>query len=506
MTEMQHYTNPVLPGFHPDPSVCRVGDEYYLVTSSFEYFPGVPIFQSRDLIHWRQIGHCLTRASQVPLEGIASSQGIFAPTLRYHAGRFYLVTTNVSAGGNFVVSAENPAGPWSEPIYFQQGGFDPSLCFDQGHVYLTSAQPKEPQGILQCEVDLATGKQVTETHVIWRGTGGRMPEGPHLYHLGDYFYLMIAEGGTSYGHMETLARSKSPWGPFEPCPHNPLLTHRDRDTNPIQGVGHADLVEAHDGSWWLIFLGVRPQHGQYHLGRETFLAPVSWTRDGWLQVSPEKTVALTMHMAILPAHPWPQEDFRDDFDAPELRFCWNFLRNPDPASWSLTERPGWLRLSGSALTLDDLASPAFVGRRQEHFVCRASTRLSFLPTWDGAEAGLTVLMNEQHHYEIALTRLAGQRTMIVRRRIGDLCAIVAKAPVDAEGVELSIQANADAYTFAYTLPGQSERPLATGRARYLGSEVAGSYTGVYFGVYATSGTHQRRAPADFDWFEYRPLL
>nr|WP_201384148.1 glycoside hydrolase family 43 protein [Ktedonobacter sp. SOSP1-52] len=199
MTEKLAYTNPVLPGFHPDPSVCRVGQEYYLVTSSFEYFPGVPIFHSRDLVHWRQIGHCLTRASQVPLANIGASRGIFAPTLRYHAGRFYMVTTNVSSGGNFFVYADDPAGEWSEPIYLKQGGIDPSLCFDEGHVYLTSAAAWEPHGILQCEIDLATGEQLTETRTIWAGTGGRWPEGPHLYHLGEYYYLMIAEGELHMG-------------------------------------------------------------------------------------------------------------------------------------------------------------------------------------------------------------------------------------------------------------------------------------------------------------------
>lgn len=505
MTEKLTYANPVLPGFHPDPSVCRVGQEYYLVTSSFEYFPGVPIFHSRDLVHWRQIGHCLTRASQVPLANIGASRGIFAPTLRYHAGRFYMVTTNVSYGGNFFVYADDPAGEWSEPIYLKQGGIDPSLCFDEGHVYLTGAAAWEPHGILQCEIDLATGEQLTETRMIWAGTGGRWPEGPHLYHLGEYYYLMIAEGGTSYGHMETLARSKSPWGPFEACPHNPILTHRDVDTNPIQCTGHADLIQAHDGNWWLMLLGVRPRNGQYHLGRETFLAPASWTPDGWLQVSPDKTLSLTMQAETLPSFVWPEEDARDDFDEPALRFCWNFLRNPDAASWSLSARPGWLRLYGSALTLNDLASPAFVGRRQEHFACRASSHLCFIPARDGEEAGLTVLMNDQHHYEIALTRLEGQAQVIVRRRIGDLSALVACELVEAEELELIIQADADIYTFAYALPGRDARILATGLARYLGSEVAGSFTGVYLGMYATSNNQGQSAPADFDWFDYVPL-
>jgi xylan 1,4-beta-xylosidase len=282
MNKTTTYSNPILPGFYPDPSVCRVGEDYYLVTSSFEYFPGVPIFHSRDLIHWRQIGHCLTRPDQLRLAGVPSSGGIFAPTLRYHDGLFYMVTTNVSYGGNFYVFTDDPGGAWSEPVFVQQGGIDPSLCFDRGHVYFTSTGESSLMGIYQSEIDIKSGKKLTETRFLWSGTGGRYPEGPHLYHIGDYYYLMIAEGGTEYGHMETLARSQSPWGPFEPCPHNPLLTHRNESQSPIQGTGHADLVEAHDGSWWLVFLGFRPQRWQYHhLGRETFLAPVTWSAAGW---------------------------------------------------------------------------------------------------------------------------------------------------------------------------------------------------------------------------------
>ncbi len=499
------YTNPVLPGFYPDPSICRVGEDYYLVTSSFEYFPGVPIFHSRDLIHWRQIGHCLTRASQLPLTNVPSSGGIFAPTLRYHNGTFYMVTTNVSHGGNFYVFTHDPAGPWSEPIWVKQGGIDPSLCFDGDTVYFTSNGEGSQLGIYQCEIDITNGQQLTETRFLWPGTGGRYPEAPHLYHIGDYYYLMIAEGGTEYGHMETLARSKSPWVPFEPCPHNPILTHRDQTSHSVQGTGHADLIEAHDGSWWLVFLAFRPHDRLYHhLGRETFLAPITWTPDGWPVVSPEKTVDISMHVPTLPQQRVEAEPERDDFAAPDLRFCWNFLRNPNADDWSLAERPGWLRLYGSALTLDAQASPAFIGRRQQHFDCRARTLLAFQPEHEGHEAGLTVLMNERHHYEIAITQDHGSRCIIVRRRIGDLAAIVAREVLEQDGpIELEIQADRDIYTFLYAQEGQPERKLATGATRYLSTEVAGGFTGVYIGMYATSNGNGRTGPADFDWFAYR---
>ena len=248
---MTSYRNPVLPGFYPDPSVCRVGEDYYLVTSTFEFFPGVPVFHSRDLVHWEQIGHALTRASQLPLREAPPSGGIYAPTIRYHDGVFYMVTTNVSYGGNFYVTATDPAGPWSDPIYVDQAGIDPSLLFDDdGKVYFLS----NGNGCMSiCEIDIRTGEKLAPTRPSWRGTGGRYPEAPHLYKIDGLYYLMIAEGGTEYGHMETIARSISPYGPWEPSPRNPILTNRNTEQNmPIQGTGHADLVQTQNGDWYAV--------------------------------------------------------------------------------------------------------------------------------------------------------------------------------------------------------------------------------------------------------------
>lgn len=500
------YTNPVIPGFYPDPSICRVGEDYYLVTSSFEYFPGVPIFHSRDLVHWKQIGHCLTTAQQLPLEKIGSSGGVYAPTIRYHQGRFTMITTNVNAGKHFVVTADDPAGAWSNPIWIDERGVDPSLFFDDdGTVYFTWANhPK----IYQAVLDIETGKLLTEPKVIWTGTGGRYPEAPHLYKIGGKYYLLIAEGGTEYGHMITLARSDSPFGEYEPCPHNPILTHRNRGSHAIQGTGHGDLVQAHDGSWWMVFLAFRvlaEYQNYHHLGRETFLAPVQWDDDGWLHVYHDAGIEQEMVVegSGLPVHVARIEPVRDNFDHAKLDFHWNFLRNPRPADWSLTERPGWLRLRGSAVTLNDADSPAFVGRRQQHFTCQASTRLDFAPTREGDEAGLTVLMNEQHHYEIAVTQREGRRCVIVRRRIGDLSAMVAQQPIPDSLVTLHIHAEPTRYTFLYALDGQTPHVVATGAARYLSSEVAGGFTGVYLAMYATGTVQPASTPADFDWFDYQ---
>lgn len=256
----QGYKNPVIPGFYPDPSVCRVGNDYYLVTSSFEYFPGVPVFHSKDLINWKQIGHCLTRDSQLNLDKCYFSAGIYAPTIRYHDGVFYMVTTNVSGSGNFYVSATDPAGEWSDPIWVKQGGIDPTLFWDDdGTCYFMSNGGFEG-GTAISKIDIATGKLLSEPVTVWLGEGGRFPEAPHIYKKDGYYYLLIAEGGTEYAHAVTIARSKNIFGPYESCPSNPILTHskRSAQNSPIQGVGHADLIQAHDGSWWAVFLGFRP--------------------------------------------------------------------------------------------------------------------------------------------------------------------------------------------------------------------------------------------------------
>lgn len=486
-----------------------MGHDYYLVVSSFEYFPGVPIFQSRDLTHWRQIGHCLSRDSQLPLVGLKSSDGIYAPTLRYHDGTFYMVTTNVRGTGNFYVTAHDPAGPWSEPVSLSGvPGIDPSLFFDDdGRVYLTRQGGGERGGIYQQELDIERGAVVGEPRMIWSGTGGTWPEGPHLYKIAGRYYLMIAEGGTGYEHMETIARSSSPWGPFEGCPHNPILSHRERKEHPIQATGHADLVEAEDGAWWLVFLGIRPPDGEHHhLGRETFLAPVVWDEAGWPVINGTGTVELELSAESLPPQEAPPaKPSRDDFTAPALGMDWNFVRNPDPASWSLSARPGWLRLSGSATSLDDIGQPALVGRRQEHLCCRASTLLAFDPLEDSELAGLVVRASEGNHYDLVLLGSGSNRRVELRTCVRGQREVIRVVPVPAGPVTLTIDAEEEQYEFLCAGSDGATHSLGKRPTAPLSSEQASGFTGVYFGLYACSGrAGVRSGPADFDWFDYVP--
>jgi xylan 1,4-beta-xylosidase len=518
------YSNPVIPGFHPDPSVCRVGGDYYLVTSSFEFFPGVPLFHSRDLVHWRQLGHCLTRKSQLDLTGAPNSGGIYAPTIRAHEGRFYVTTTNVSGMGNFFVRTDSIEGEWSEPVPVDRKGYDPSLFFDDdGRVYFTSAGGEKP-GIWQCEIDVSTGRILSDARLLWMGTGGAYPEGPHLYRIGGVYYLLISEGGTEHGHMVTIARGSSPFGPFEPCPFNPILTHRSLDL-PVKAVGHADLVQAHDGSWWMVCLGIRPvpYPWRHHLGRETFLAPVEWGADGWPRVgaltsmsSPASghpwpwaggggIISQEMEAGNLPEHPWPADPSRDHFDAPLLSPVWCHVRNPDEGAFSLAERPGWLRLTGSRVSLDDAGSPACVCRRQEHFNCRAETLLDFSPASDGEEAGLAVYLNEKFHYEAAVTRISGKRRVILRRRLGNLWKVEREAACPAGRVRLFIRADQERYVLGFSgSDGKKKIELGEGECSLLSTEAGGKFTGNLFCLYASGKRRTRTAPAYFDWFDYVP--
>jgi len=500
------YRNPVIPGFHPDPSVCRVGDDFYLVTSSFEYFPGVPIFHSKDLVHWEQIGHCLTRDSQLPLDSCPASAGIFAPTLRYHEGTFYMITTNVSGGGTFLVTTTDPAGEWSEPMWTETGGIDPDLFFEDGKVYVTSTDGL--LGLGMCEIDPSTGARLTELRHIWRGTGGRYAEGPHVYKKDGLYYLMISEGGTEYGHKVTIARSRELMGPYRSNPANPILTHADEltQTSQIQGTGHADLVQAPDGSWWMVCLAFRPALGRHHImGRETFLAPVVWNDNSWPVVNGNGTIALEMKVPTLPLHPFDQPPPRTEFSEPFLGLEWNYLRNPVRGDYSLTERPGYLALQGTEVSLDQRDTPTFVGRRQEHFAFEAVTVVEFSPAAATDEAGLAVLMNDTHHYKLAVTREDGYPVLKLAVRLGSFSFTRAQAPLEPGPVTLVVTGSREAYTFAYAQGDDELTVLGQGDTYLLSTETAGGFTGVYLGLYTTGNGARPRSRAYFDSFEYRPF-
>jgi len=510
------YENPVIPGFFPDPSVIRVDDYYYLATSSFEYFPAVPIFRSRNLVEWEQIGHALTRSTQVDMTKRNSSEGIYAPTLRYNDGVFYLITTDVYGIGNFYVTAANPAGPWSDPIRIPYGNIDPSLFFDEdGKVYVTAQNGADLEShIVTYEIDIATGKALSEPVVVCRGDGGVWTEGPHLYRIHGFYYLLCACGGTGRDHRVLAARSEYPTGPFE-LHDQPILTHNKLPDHPLHNLGHTDLIEDEAGNWWALFLGVRPVDGHYSvLGRETFLAPVTWTEEGWPMIdNNEGTVQQSMDVeiysggaGIASSRQAAAGAYREQFEGATLSPRWAALRTFDEERISLAKRPGTLALTGRSYTLSDAAPTVFAGVRQQHVSMRTETYISFEPTRDGEEAGLSARLHEKAHYEIGIRREDGADYVIVTLTAGGSTSQTAKRRVEPNsgGIGLAIASDAHTYRFAWSADGSSWHELAQAPANVLSSEVSGGFTGVCIGLYATGNGAPCAAAAYAEWFAYTP--
>lgn len=499
------YTNPILPGFHPDPSICRVDKDFYLVTSTFEYFPGIPIFHSRDLIHWEQIGHCLTRDSQVKLvPGSPNCINIYAPTIRYHDGIFYVIVTNVTGDnyGNFIVTATNPSGEWSDPIPLPFPGIDPSLFFDDdGKVYYLGTD----SGIYLNELNIQTGEAIGESHSLWQGTANN-PEGPHLYKIDGMYYLLIAQGGTEMCHMAAMARSKNLLGPYEPCPHNPILTNIGHNL-PIKAAGHADLVDDPAGNWWAVCLGIRPlaYPFRHNLGRETMLVPVK-KENGWFHMGAHGAVLPEFDVPNLPSFQTseyvPGSAVEDFFHGTSLHSAWNYIYNPVPGLIELTGNE--LQLWGNDVSLSEDAPKAWLGRRQEHFCCIAEAVMQYVPKHDGEEAGLTVYMNPGHHYEIAKTRLDGKTFIILRRRIGSLQATEAIIPCETEQVTLRLECTKEWYHFSFATDDGELVPVGGGEAQYLTTEAGGCFTGNYIALFASGNGSVCETPAIVTAFRYLP--
>jgi xylan 1,4-beta-xylosidase len=508
------YANPVIAGFHPDPSVTRVGNEYYLVNSTFSYFPGVPIFRSRDLVHWTQIGHVLDRPSQLPLKGLQISRGVFAPTIRYHAGTYYMINTCVDCGGNFIVTAKNPAGPWSERILLPEvGGIDPSLFFDDdGHAYVINndapAGPPRYNGhraLWIQEFDIAAQRMKgPRTVVVDAGVDpSKNPiwiEGPHIFRHEGRYYLIAAEGGTESAHSEVVFRSDSVRGPYRPGPVNPILTQR---TLPIQqqtvsSTGHADFVETPRGDWWAVFLGARPYGPDlYNTGRETFLLPVSW-HDGWPIVDDAKgPIAFTHAAPVAPQSTadvptWGNFRVRDDFAESALPLYWSFIREPGSSWYDLSSRRGWLTIHPQADDLNSRGAPSFVGRRQQHTTASMAAALRFVPVAAGERAGLAAFQNETHHYCLCVALdSAGRRVVRVERSATDSGAapiILASAPLTGqanETVYLKVDIRGGRIDFSYSRRPGAWTALANDvDGTFLSTRKAGGFVGTLMGPYA----------------------
>lgn len=483
------YSNPVLPGMNPDPSVCRVNDDYYLVTSSFVQYPGLPVYHSKDLINWTMIGYCCTEDNGLDL---SKGSGLYAPTIRYNEKEqtFYVICTNMRNGGNFITYTKNPHQGWSKMLYLKHKdmqGIDPSLMFDSdGKCYFTATHVN---GIIQAEINPRTGVPLTEPRIVWGGTGGRYPEAPHLYHIDSWYYLIISEGGTEFGHHVVAARSNNPWGPFEICPYNPILSHVEKiaQSNPIQCTGHLDMIQAHDNSWWAVFLATRPIGQFYHLGRETFLAPVSWTRDYWPVVNGNGTVDLQMNVKTLPQVSNTSKIQRYDFSGDKLPLEWNYYRNPKKENYEVT--------SGKLILKGEVGKASFVGIRQSDFNIFVETELSFIPKITGSEAGLSVRHGENQYYNIGVIKEKDGLYVMSRFKFSDVDQISKCQISPVKSIYLRIDADLKKYRLSYSLDKKNWNKLGEMDTKFL----AGGFSGVLVGMYAQSSLSEKAA---FEWFDY----
>ncbi|NNE97551.1 MAG: glycoside hydrolase family 43 protein [Pyrinomonadaceae bacterium] len=526
------FSNPIISGFAPDPSICRAGDDFYLINSTFEYFPGIPIYHSKDLINWNLIGYALHDPSQVELDNIKSSDGIHASTIRYFNGTFYIITTNNIDGKlvNFIVTAKDPKGPWSKPFVLKDApGIDPSLFFDDdGKVWYTGNWiPPDPEFEGQAEIwlqelNLEKMQLVGKKHYLWRGCcGGAWAEGPHIYKKNGTYYLLISEGGTLYEHAVVVAASKSITGPYQNNLRNPILSHRQLSYDyPITGVGHADLVELKDGRWYMVALGWRYVDGRHGiLGRETFLLPVKWETEPYWWKKDKMTfpVASARTGKIELRYPVPfkgttqarEKGFEDDFDTENLKLEWNFRRTPKKTFYSLTSTKGYLRLFLQPGSIAERSQYSFIGIRQRHFQFEATTEFSFLPKTDNEEAGLIVIQNDRSAFLSTLATKGTKRIVKLRQSLYEKESVLAEKSVDGERVFLKVIGDYLNYSFYYSIDGTNWKVLDENiDATSLSPAVIKgfNYTGVYVGLYASSNGKRTRNFVDFAGFKYSPLL
>ena len=516
LPDEQSFYTPILPGWYSDPSICTNGEgDYFLVTSTFTYFPGVPIFHSRDLVNWKQVGHVLSRPSQlVNMVGQHVSGGIFAPAISYnpHNKTYYMITTNVGAG-NFYVKTQDPFGEWSDPISVPEvGGIDPSIFFDDdGKAYVVNndeapdfkAEYDGHRTIRVQEFDWKNDRMTGPRKILVNK--GVHPEekpiwieGPHMYKINGKYYLMDAEGGTSVNHSEVIFRSDSPWGPFKAWDKNPILTQRHLDpkrTNPITCAGHADIIQTSEGDWWGVFLACRPINNLFeNLGRETFLMPVKWSKDGYPYFTQgnEEIPMIQRREGVVRNQDVTFGNFsvKEEFTDTILGMQWMTLRGPATELYSLTKTPGYLTLQCAPVSARERKVPAFISRRMQHHEFVADTRMYFNPTDSTEKAGLLLFKDETHQHFMAVSQSEEGRTISLIKVDGPDDKLISSAllPADATCFDLKVYSDGQTYEFAYSLDkGTNWKILATAiDASHLSTSTAGGFTGSTIALYATS--------------------
>lgn len=535
--------NPIIPGFYPDPSICRVGDDYYLVCSSFELSPGIPLFHSKDLANWEQLCYVLTPQNGFYVEKNTGNGGVMAPTIRYCNGTFYIINCNFSDRGNFIVTAKDPAGPWSAPHFLDDvPGIDASLFFDtDGTCYIMGTANIWPdgkggmrQGIWAAEYDTQNFRLISEPVALWGGAmaGVASPEAPHIYHIGDWYYLLIAEGGTEMYHSATVARSRSALGPYEGDPSNPILTTRHMGKKaPIQNAGHADLIDTAAGEWYAVFLASRLVGGvSKNLGRETFIVPVEW-EDEWPLFSPESGKVEWKYSLPegLVWTPVKKDPVRDEFDSPQLRMDWCFWGSDGERFPVMTEQG--LKLPCLPQALADPLRPmsmeaerpennslAFVCRRRRQPHCRFSCKMRFAPV-NEESAGIAVVQAMNHQFHLELARENNRTVVQLLQYTADYDLppyipgftsttnrkLLAGAPFDGEEIVLEMELDENHYVFRCGTQENDLKELACADGSVINPEKVGCMVGEMIGMYASGNGMNSENNAMFYWSEYENL-
>lgn len=507
------YENPILRGFYPDPSICRVGDDYYMVNSSFEWFPGVPIHHSKDLVNWEQIGHVLDRPEQLQItEGMAASRGIFAPTLRYHDGVFYMINTCIECGGNFYVTTTNPAGPWSDPIWIDNPGIDPEFFWDEdgtcwyvGAHNISGKREWEGQnGIFIQQFDIENKKLMGEPvqATFGHATNAVWGEAPHIYKINGRYMLMIAEGGTSINHAITVFESDKVNGVYTPSLINPVITHRHLGADyPIMAVGHCDIIETQNGEWWATMLAIRQCDGMNLLGRETYMAPFEF-ENGWPVFN--RGVGKVEFEHRRPNLPWtPVEPYpvRDEFDKDELAMKWIFLRTPYEKWYNIAD--GKITFDVRPQMMTKLEQPSLLAQRITEFTFDALVNVDFTPANDNEEAGFIAMYNNMRNFRLIKTTENNQPVVKLYRVKEGHEELVASEKVEQGAMVLGLKANRLEYQFYFGKDKHSLKPIGEIQEATVNASQSGiDFTGPVVGFYASSNGQPSTSKAVFDWFEY----
>lgn len=508
-----HFQNPILAGFYPDPSITRAGDDFYMVNSSFSFYPGMPIFHSTDLINWRPLGHVLTRPEQIDLDGLGVSRGIYAPTIRYHEGTFYVVGTEVDGRGNFLVTAQNPEGPWSDPIWLPEvQGIDPDIFFDDdGRIYIAHNGGPEGESLYQGHRAIWLWEYNPEEKAVFKDSGrvivnggsdiSQKPiwiEAPHIFKKDGWYYLSCAEGGTGYDHSQVVFRTRDLNEPFVPYGQNPILTQRDLDKarpNPITSAGHADLVQTSAGEWWAVFLATRAyDQTLYNTGRETFLLPVTW-KDGWPEIlaKGEPIPYQLKKPAGLPITPDAEPmtgnfTWLEEFDNPQRSVHWQLLRTGSQAWYDIDAERSYASIKPLPVSLASKQRPAAMLYRQKHASFEAET-LMRLPLPQQSSAGITAFQNETHHYYFGVENGAKGYVAFLEQANGGMPTRIESVdlPEGLGAITLGVEGAKGLISFFYTAgDGQKQYIAKNADARILSTEIAGGFVGAHIGLHARS--------------------